>query len=69
MMEQLRRAQLDVNNSNYEDSRLKIEAVKSVIHKSRASLDLGDEEDDSFDKGASGLPFSRKPIINNREET
>jgi len=47
MMEQLRRAQLDVNNSNYEDSKAKIDAVKSVMHKSK-EIERPSEEN-SFD--------------------
>ena len=64
MLEQLRRAQLDVNNSNYEDSRAKIGAVRSVIYKGRDSLGLENDDDDSFDKGLM-IPSDRRPITDN----
>ena len=65
MMEQLRRAEYDVKNENYEESKTKIDAVKSVMHKSKEmqSRDI----EDSFDRDALYTP-GRRPQ-NNREDT
>ena len=57
MMQQLRGAEDDANNSNYEDSRAKIEAVRSVIKR------------DTFMSGSNHNPQDKRRDSQGREDT